>query len=605
MSTVILCNRLAPLRAILKRTPGSLRYISLVETQESRRIRDYLDGIPNAQELPRTELARERSEDYKRRFVEFMGRLNESNHSLLWWAMPFTDKHALLRSGFRNTAYFLLIVELLKVSAEPLVVITDSADLAAQLRVWAKPDGGKVVDRIRAPRSWKGYLKKHTPAGALYAFLRTLALWLLSRRYAPSRSLRDGHLLVATQTHLRSFDGPHGYRDAYFGTLIDRVANGRDKALILALFLGRPFAQLKNVAKIKAGPPIVPMEACLTLGDLMVCAARALLAYLRPVRFKGPAQIDGLDLSCLVKRAVRESSRSGNIFMSLRVYYCARRLARRVRIERCIYPYENRAWEKMLLLGTRSSSPDVQMVGYQHAAVTSGHTNFMLRSEEAMLTPLPDTVLTTGDVTKAWLAQEGHYPAGMRIKTACALRQGRSSQDGARERRRQLSRILVALATNLDEYVGTLAYLEKAVVGSNGYDLRIRPHPTISLESAIDIAPLARRDFYSPSTGSLEEDLQWADVVLYASSTVGMEAVSQGIPAIYLDQGDFLESDPMFGWDEFKWRVARPPELIDTIKDIEAIPETRFSELQRKGKEYVASYLSPVTDGAIGTFLES
>jgi hypothetical protein len=93
-------------------------------------------------------------------------------------------------------------------------------------------------------------------------------------------------------------------------------------------------------------------------------------------------------------------------------------------------------------------------------------------------------------------------------------------------------------------------------------------------------------------------------VVLYASSTVGLEAVSLGIPAIHLDLGDFLDTDPMFGWDEFKWSVKEPSELVSSIKYIEAIPADRFMELQRKGQEYGASYLMPVTEATMRPFWE-
>ena len=150
-----------------------------------------------------------------------------------------------------------------------------------------------------------------------------------------------------------------------------------------------------------------------------------------------------------------------------------------------------------------------------------------------------------------------------------------------------------------------MSFLEKAFADSRSYDIRIRPHPTIPLSSAEKIAPPSRADFYSTNTGPLEDALEWADVVLYASSTVGMEAVSLGIPAIYLDLGEFLDTDPMFGWDKFKWSVNEPSALIDTINSIEAIQEDQFQELQEKGKQYVERYLSPVTASGLATFLEA
>jgi surface carbohydrate biosynthesis protein (TIGR04326 family) len=601
MKTVILCNQLGRLKAILKGIPGPLRYINLAETSESLRIGSYLRQMPDIHELPRSQLFRQRSEAFRKEYIEFMGQVNARHHSLHWWAMPFTNKNPVATNLCRNAFYFILIAELLRSDTELLLVIIDSLDLAAQVRVWAKQEGVRAIVSVRVPWTSKTFLKQYTPVGIIYAALRAFLIWILSRRYQPAPNVRDEHLVITTVTHTSSFATLYRYRDAFFGPLVEYLATTEHKALIFGLVLERPLEQLRKLRRLNFGLPVLPLESCLTLGSLVTCAFRAFGSYIRPVRLHGLVEMGGLDLSCLVKRAIREAQGSGNVFSSLRVYCCARQLARTVRVARCLYPYENRSWEKMLLLGIRSVSPQTQMVGYQHASIALIHTNFLLGVEEAKVTPLPDTILTTGEVVKRWLEREGNYLSGM-LKVACALRQGQSSQTGVKKQGQRITRVLVALATSLGEYVNTLVFLGKAFASSNGYEVRIRPHPIISIEPALKIAPIPRRDFYSLSTGSLADDLQWADVVLYASTTVGLEAVSLGIPVIYLDLGDFLDTDPMFGWKEFKWSVKEPSELIKTIQCIEAIPEAQFQELQQKGQEYVSAYLKPFTVSSVRTF---
>tara|TARA_B100000029_G_scaffold163429_1_gene159528 strand:- start:142 stop:501 length:360 start_codon:yes stop_codon:yes gene_type:complete len=109
----------------------------------------------------------------------------------------------------------------------------------------------------------------------------------------------------------------------------------------------------------------------------------------------------------------------------------------------------------------------------------------------------------------------------------------------------------------------------------------------------------------SVSTGPLPDDLTWADAVLYASSTVSMEAIALGIPAIFLDLGAFLNTDPMYGWNEFKWEVSVPSQLADTIDEIESIPQDRFQNLQQRGLDYVYSYLKPVTPDNMRPFWDA
>jgi hypothetical protein len=204
-------------------------------------------------------------------------------------------------------------------------------------------------------------------------------------------------------------------------------------------------------------------------------------------------------------------------------------------------------------------------------------------------------------VIQNWLESEGNYPPGM-FKTACALRQNGPVVKTAKERRNKTSRVLVALATNFAEHVNTVVFVEQAFGLPDEYQVRIRPHPAFSLDRVIEAAPLTRGDFFTASSGSLAEDFEWADVVLYATSTVGLEAVSLGVPAIQLDLGEFLNTDPMFGWDRFKWSVHDPSQLIETIRMIESLPDDEYLKRQRDGMEYVDSYLKPVTPDALRLF---
>ncbi len=603
MKTIIFCNQLARLQVILDKTSEPLRYISLMESHESRKICAYLTERTNAEELPRAELFRERSNAFRQKFVEFIGQVNSANHSLNWWAMPFTNKNPLATDLCRKTFYYLLLIELVRSKPMSLAVITDDGDLATEVEEWGKSEGVSTINTLKAHRTWKGAIKGFTPGAVLFAFLKTLWIWFQVRRFKPAQDLSSRYTVVASLIHIQSLSEPGKYRDVYFGRLTDDLSGRDGKAIVFGLFQERWRDQIPKLRSLRSGIPVIPMEACLSLADILKCGLKALKAYFSPLEIRGPVEIDGLDLNRSVKKAILKARRTGNFFTALKVYYCARGLAKTIGIEKCLYPYENRAFERMLILGIRSVSPETRIVGYQHASVTLSHTNFMLGSTESDVLPLPDTIVTTGPVVKEWMERDGNYPNGVFI-SGCALRQDKNGQAQPRERRQRMSHVLVTLAASLQEYVNTLIFLEEAFDGSD-YSVRIRPHPTIPLEPALEIAPLTRRDFFSESRGSLADSLQWADVVLYASSTVGMEAVSLGIPAVYLDLGDFLDTDPMFGWEEFKWKVADPKELIAVINQIETLPETEYLERQRLGQRYVTDYLSPVNKAGLAAFMEA
>lgn len=609
MTDLLLSNQLTALTPHIDRLPAKFRFINLLETLESFTIAEYLREKPGSTELPRVELFQSHSVKFRQKYIEFLGQVNIENHSLHWWSMPFTDKFPLGSELYQNTFYFLLIVDLLRESPEPLVVITDSADLTAQVKAWAKEKQINVVDSVRVPQPLRRFVKQHTPAGILYAAFRALLYWWLSRRLRPGRNTKDEHLVITTLTHPRSFlESPPYYRDAYFGDLVGEAPLPETKAIVFSLVVGQPIEQIKKLKALQFKLPVVPMDSCITLASLVACTWQAIKLYVHPPRSRKPVHIDDIDLSRMVNLASHAACHSGNLFANLWIYYCARDLARRIHIKRCIYPYENLSRDKMLIQGLRDVAPGIRMVGYQHASISPLNTNYMLGRDESSITPLPDAILTTGEITKNWLKAEGNYPPGL-LRPACALRQGKANYDRGSGRAKKITNVFVALGS-IGEYVGMLMFLEKAFTGvvndnDGEYDLRIRPHPERTLQSAVDIAPLSQSGFFSESSGSLDDDLRWADIVLYSSSTVALESIALGIPAIFADLGNYVQTDPMAGWNQFKWVVKQPSELIPAIRNIESLTAREYQDRQSGGQVYVSQYLEPVTPKGLRTFLEA
>jgi surface carbohydrate biosynthesis protein (TIGR04326 family) len=608
MTCVILGDQLGSLQRELDGRTGPMSFVQLTMTQESSRVSDFLRQRPDCHEVSAGEYFRKRRDSYSKKYLRFIDRLNQANHSLEWWGMPITDKMPTGPDLCRDIASFLLVVELSQLHYETLVVISDSVELGAQVKLWAQKEGTEAVVLIQQFRTLSTLLKEYSPAGIFLAFLKTvLSRWLYSRRFRPPEITQEEHVVIHSLSHVSSFREAGSYRDAYFGPLVDYLTDTRRKALVFAGIQEQPRTQLKKLKEIRGGIPILPVESCVSIAALISILVRALSSYVRSPRVNGGAVIDGLDVSYLVNNVVQKARHSGNLFMNLLVFYASKKLARSIPISRWLYPFENLAWEKMLLLGTRSSGHDIRMIGYQHASITKSNATYqsmVLPEDQKQAIPFPNAVVTTGDVTHEWLEKEGHYSTSTEVKAACALRPAFLPLYEPKRREPHLSKILVALATNQDEYVRVLVFLEQAFSGVSGYEVRVRPHPVIPFEPALKAASLSSTSFFHVSSGTLQEDLRWANVVLYASSTVGLEAISLGVPAINLDLGNFLDEDPMLGWSEFRWPAIEPCELVKTIKHIETIPEDEFRALQQKGQEYATAYLKPVTEKGLRSFLE-
>jgi hypothetical protein len=255
----------------------------------------------------------------------------------------------------------------------------------------------------------------------------------------------------------------------------------------------------------------------------------------------------------------------------------------------------------MLLAAVRTHSPSTRLVGYQHASLTPKHLNFVFEPGEASYTPLPDRVVTMGDVTRSFMESYGRFPSRL-LATGCALRRASGSSVAPKAQPVRVERLLVTLATDFKEYVGVFRFLEKALPALTGVTVRLRPHPVFPLEEAEKRwGPFGFK--YEADSAPLAESLEWADVVIYASSTLGLDAVSMGIPAVYIDWGDYLAVDPIASLTQLKWSISRPEELSDVLEAIKAMPPSQFSALQKDAREYAAAYSVPVTDRGVRAFV--
>jgi hypothetical protein len=170
----------------------------------------------------------------------------------------------------------------------------------------------------------------------------------------------------------------------------------------------------------------------------------------------------------------------------------------------------------------------------------------------------------------------------------------------------RIARVLVPLASSASEYRHAYAFLREAFAGLRQHEVRIRPHPEFTLEEILGRLAAPHDAFYRVSRGPLAEDLAWADAVVYASSTVSVEALSLGIPVVRLEFGEALGTDPLSEWHgRLKWSARKPSELIEAFGRIAAVSEQQFAVWQEEAQAYARRYLRPVTEERLRAFLEA
>ncbi|MFH1968587.1 MAG: hypothetical protein ABIJ84_04320 [bacterium] len=599
---IIFSNNLKKLKNAINKSNSDFcaDYVLFKLTEETNRIKIYLDEKSNLKEIKTKDIYKSFKDD----FVDLISSINQNNYSLFWWALNFTNKNPITTDLCNKIFNYLVITRLLK-NKNNIIVITDDLNLCKQTSDYIKSQSIELINAISVNFNLKAFIKKVLPVVIIFAYLRILILKLVSIRINKAIKLKPEEKtnVLMTLINHQSFSKNGEYRDAYFGDFPKYLKKKNIPFIILGEVLFPPYTSvLKKAVHNKEGYLIVSKEYFLSIKDLTLSLFKSIARFIKPIKINGPAKINEVDLSYFVAKAIKEDYVSTKFFTNTSFYYCMKRISRLLNIDRFYYPFENRAFEKMSIQAIREFSPGTKIIGYQHASISQRHTNFFLRSDEYKITPIPDLIITMGEISRDIMKNKGNFPENL-LRTGCALRQ-RSFSNERKDKKNKISNLFVALATNIDEYVKVIRFLDEALRNNNSYNIWIRPHPVFSLEEALKISGRPRFKFYKANKEPLEDCYKWADLVLYVHSTLALEALTFGVPVINIVTADCLDPDPLFDFTDLRWSVDNPKKLAETISTIDSIPKDEFKLRQQKAKEYMKKYISPVNESNLKAFID-
>lgn len=285
-------------------------------------------------------------------------------------------------------------------------------------------------------------------------------------------------------------------QDAYFGALM------RDETeLRRALHVDCPPAE---AARLRDGGRSVSLHAW---GSPLFALAVLPFARWRP-RAEGR-------FAWLVRRAAAREGATGQAAAIAWQIHCQRRWLAAIRPRAVAWPWENHGWERALCRTARTLG--IRTAGYQHSTVGRLELNYHSGSNPDGEESLPDRVLCVGPLTRCSLLDWGLAPE--RCAVAGALRYAESAAPRldstapvffALPGDRALARQMVDAAVQLADRLGRRVL--------------VRPHPVYDV--AVPETDLVSR----AASGLAGQDA--VSAVVFAATTVGLEAVLFGLPTI-------------------------------------------------------------------------
>ncbi|MSQ71295.1 MAG: hypothetical protein EXR27_08415 [Betaproteobacteria bacterium] len=533
------------------------------------------------------------TEELRALYVDWLGTANVKNAGLRWWAHTSTAKNFLSSPLANEVVQTLALTRVLAADETRHLFVVGASDAQVEtIRAWAgraKPELNIIDRRSGSAR----------PPWALmrlaYQTLRILAWWLF--RQPPVGPAADIYLFTYVDGGFR--DG----HDAFFGELAARLKKLMPDASVLHLaHVQAPYGQVVPLIERASIHHYQLLLAELRPSDIGTACFSALRALLRG-RSCAISPIAGLNVDPLLRRALAWDVAQGGYLLNFLIYCAAKRFARRCRPARVIYPYENKSLEKMLLLGLREGHAACRIIGYQHTSVTPRHATLLFASGEAAATPLPDRILTTGRVTLEYLLRLGRYPEGM-LAEGCALRQPASAGLKNHTRVAGCVRLLAALSSSRFELESAIRFLIAVKTRMPGCELGIRPHPEFPLSKLPrHLSAWVAANATDLSGTPLQDNLDWCDVTAYVSSTVALESLLAGRPAIHIAIGDNLDPDPVIDGPGLHRRTEDVDAFICVLVELMEIGDAALEVLAGEAFDYARRYFSPPTDSRIRAFL--
>jgi hypothetical protein len=398
------------------------------------------DNIPpGLNPVALAEIQRQHGTSWIHAFVEGLGSLNAAHSSVSWWAYTSTAKN-LLSSPLGNRLFqALAALKFIEVTDfDKLYVVGATAGQRAIILATATRFRGDIVDHDTELTD--EFSTAEVVLRLLYQTLR-MAWILLCWRGRFSLPLADVYAFTYVDANVA--EGT----DAFFGEL-QRLLAQRTPAVNLS-YIGFIQASYRTVLPTLRGlgkKAPFPLLLYLSFSDLW-WALRLSFSAARSGqhRLSNISAIAGTHL--LLAEAFRWDVAKGGYFYNLLVYKAMVRFARRHAPKRVLYPFENKSLEKLLL----------------HTSITPRHTTFQLTANEAKATPLPDLVVTAGDVTRHHLEKTGNFRPGL-FATGCALRQRHTETIAADDSTdHKPFRILLALSSSKFELVTAIEFMRSAL----------------------------------------------------------------------------------------------------------------------------------------------
>jgi surface carbohydrate biosynthesis protein (TIGR04326 family) len=267
-----------------------------------------------------------------------------------------------------------------------------------------------------------------------------------------------------------------------------------------------------------------------------------------------------------------------------------------------LFPYSRAFYN-----GARNGSPKTLHGAVQHASYSREKTFILLEPEiefngkpDGCPVPKPDYIFAMGELGKEIFMESG-FPDEKVLLTGSTRYEDIKSDGIIRDVKKYTKNILMVASINMDLDMEMIEAVYLATLELANINILLRSHPFAKTKKHSKINNFKNR--IKLTKGSLEEDLENADLIIFSYSTVAKEALIRGIPvwqwlAVSYNGSAFRDLNVIPSFysvsdlkESLKEFISDPASFIPSQKTRDFVLKKCFFAADGKSSERIADYL--------------
>jgi hypothetical protein len=541
--------------------------------------------------------------------------LRRVNPSERYWKLMIASRNGASDRTAKNLCFLACALELRKKYGGHLAFVVKSPALGFslsevldqkshvgwQFRLWARRfvDVAKVA--FRATRFLGSSLRS----------------WFASRSIAPGYDLSSLSRLVLIRSWVTTGSltasveepGSFTYRDRNFGVLGSFLRSRGYTPIYLPMFFNLDISDIEFMRRAsRASEPIIIAEHYLKIRDLLSACVLGLAAVTIRTR---SLHFVGVDVAAILAEGNLQTACSPEVLrLGLSSALLKRLSVRNIQFEEILYPFENNATEKSMLLAARRYYSGVPIVGFQHSPWYREQLSMVITSDERADHLLPDTILCCGRRYISVLNSKG-FPLG-RLGLGANLRFPEIQQpvpDIPFDVSSRVPVILAVLNFSESQSIEVLAHLHRAraqLRGQIDFEVQVKAHPLLNRSHLESFLHKLGEESFKFVEGSVRDlALRSAAVVMAGASVSSFETLALRVPLVRISLSADFDLDCFWDSHEFSRFESTTAELRERLSELILHPERFQTALTEVAKLIQTRYFEPVNDVSLNPFLPS